>query len=125
MANKLKTRHADNLKDPEKYLVAGPGGATRQTAKGDEGSLTTNQGVVIADSQNTPQPGDRSPSLLFRKKITHFDQVIGHTSAALPLFVKASLSDELDEGVVDLEARSSVGEYIDAPKSQRVWAREA
>jgi catalase len=52
-------------------------------------------------------------------------KVIGHTSAAQPLFVKASLAEDLDEGVIDLDARSSIGEYIEAAKKQRVWARKA
>jgi catalase len=51
-------------------------------------------------------------------------KVIGHTSAA-PLFAKASIADDLDEGVIELDARASVGQYIDAAKQQRVWAREA
>ncbi|WP_312597908.1 catalase HPII [Stutzerimonas nitrititolerans] len=40
-------------------------------------ALTTNQGVKIADNQNTLRAGDRGPSLLedfiMREKITHFD----------------------------------------------------
>ena len=52
-------------------------------------------------------------------------KVIGHTSATQPLFAKASLADDFDEGVIDLDARSSIGEYIEAAKQQRVWAREA
>src|SRR5580700_8889324 len=77
MAKASKPKGFDNLKDPEQYLVAGPGGATHQTAKGAEGSLTTNQGVIVADNQNTLKSGGRGPSLLedfaFREKITHFD----------------------------------------------------
>ena len=64
-------------KDGDTLLVAGPGGATHQTANSAEGSLTTNQGVVVADNQNTLKSGERGPSLLedfhFREKITHFD----------------------------------------------------
>jgi hypothetical protein len=41
------------------------------------------------------------------------------------LFVKASIADDLDEGLIDLDARSSIGQYIEAAKQQRVWAREA
>jgi catalase len=52
-------------------------------------------------------------------------KVIGHSSAAQPLFAKAGLADDLDEGVIDLDARSSIGQYIEAAKLQRVWAREA
>ena len=75
MAKASKPKGFDNLKDPEQYLVADPGGATHQTAEGAEASLTTNQGVIVADNQNTLKSGGRGPSLLedfaFREKITH------------------------------------------------------
>src|SRR5471032_2785281 len=68
-----KSKHP---KATEAVLVAG-GGATHQTAQGSDQSLTTNQGVVVADNQNTLKSGQRGPSLLedfhFREKITHFD----------------------------------------------------
>lgn len=55
----------------------GNGGEPHQTATGDEPRLTTNQGVVVADDQNTLTVGPRGPQLLedfhFREKITHFD----------------------------------------------------
>jgi catalase len=77
MAKTNKTKGFEKLKDPEKYLVAGPGGATHQTAEGAQASLSTNQGVIVADNQNTLKSGGRGPSLLedfaFREKITHFD----------------------------------------------------
>ena len=77
MAKASKIRQSNTVKNQEKHSVAGPGGATHQSAKGDEGSLTTNQGVVISDNQNTLKSGSRGPSLLedfaFREKITHFD----------------------------------------------------
>jgi catalase len=53
-------------------------------------------------------------------------KVIGHTTAAAqPLFAKAGLADDLDEGVIELDDRASVGKYIQAAKRQRVWDREA
>ena len=52
-------------------------------------------------------------------------KVIGHTAAARPLFAKAGLADDLDEGVIELDARASVRQYIEAAKQQRVWDREA
>ena len=52
-------------------------------------------------------------------------KVIGHSSAAQPLFAKAGIADDLDEGVIELSARASVGQYIKAAKQQRVWDREA
>jgi hypothetical protein len=59
MAKTSKTKGFEKLSDPEKYLVAGPGGATHQTADAAQGSLTTNQGVVVADNQNTLKSGGR------------------------------------------------------------------
>jgi catalase len=52
-------------------------------------------------------------------------KVIGHSSSAQPLFGKAAIADDLDEGVIELDARASVGRYIEAAKQQRVWDREA
>ena len=99
MTKASKPKGFDNLKDPEQYLVAGPGGATHQTAEG---------------------PEDRLDS----RRFGHL-KVIGYTAAAQPLFAKASIADDLDEGVIELDARASVGQYIEAAKQQRVWAREA
>jgi catalase len=52
-------------------------------------------------------------------------KVIGHTSAAQPLFAKPSIADDLDEGMIELNGRPGVGRYIEAAKQQRAWAREA
>jgi catalase len=52
-------------------------------------------------------------------------KVIGGTAAAKPLFEKAGIADDLDEGVIELDARASIGRYIEAAKQQRVWDREA
>jgi catalase len=55
----------------------GKGGETHQTAPVPEQNLTTNQGLPIADNQNSLRSGTRGPSLLedliLREKITHFD----------------------------------------------------
>lgn len=59
------------------HLVRGAGGETHQRAEPDRESLTTRQGVVVGDDQNTLRVGDRGPALLedshFREKIFHFD----------------------------------------------------
>jgi hypothetical protein len=77
MAKTSKTKGFEKLKDPEKHHVAGPGGATHHTAGATQGPVTANQGVVVADNQNTLKSGERGPSLLevfvFPEKITHFD----------------------------------------------------
>jgi catalase len=56
---------------------ASSGGETHQQASGDGAVLTTNQGLPIADNQNSLKAGGRGPTLLedfiLREKITHFD----------------------------------------------------
>ena len=63
--------------DAYKNRNPGRGGETHQVAKGDTPVLTTQQGVPVADDQNTLKVGARGPSLLedfhFREKIFHFD----------------------------------------------------
>jgi catalase len=55
----------------------GPGGELHQIAGGDHPPLTTNQGVVVSDDQNSLRSAPRGPTLLedfvLREKITHFD----------------------------------------------------
>jgi catalase len=57
--------------------AVGSGGETHQTANGDQPVLTTQQGVPVADDQNTLRIGPRGPALLedfhFREKLFHFD----------------------------------------------------
>ncbi|MEP6663299.1 MAG: catalase, partial [Verrucomicrobiota bacterium] len=57
--------------------AAGKTAETHQTVNDQAQSLTTNQGVVIADNQNSLKAGSRGPTLLedfvLREKITHFD----------------------------------------------------
>ncbi len=63
-------------KKPSTVATRGNGGETHQNASGDN-SLTTNQGVVVADNQNSLRAGNRGPTLLedfvLREKITAFD----------------------------------------------------
>jgi catalase len=55
----------------------GEGGELHQTASTPDQALTTNQGLPIADDQNSLRIGARGPGLLedfvLREKITHFD----------------------------------------------------
>src|SRR5215470_7498090 len=55
----------------------GHGGETHQVAEGEIPTLTTQQGVPVADDQNSLKIGARGPTLLedfhFREKIFHFD----------------------------------------------------
>ena len=58
-------------------IPAGSGGELHQQAEGPADQLTTNQGVPIADNQNSLKAGARGPVLLqdfiLREKIMHFD----------------------------------------------------
>ena len=49
----------------------------KQRKGGENAALTTNQGLRIADDQNSLRAGQRGPTLLedfiLREKITHFD----------------------------------------------------
>ena len=55
----------------------GTGGELHQVASSPDGWLTTNQGLPVADDQNSLKAGARGPTLLedfhLREKITHFD----------------------------------------------------
>ncbi len=55
----------------------GSGGETHQRAEAGAAVLTTQQGVVVADDQNSLRAGERGPTLLedfhLREKIFHFD----------------------------------------------------
>ena len=75
MATRKKTvasRSARGTKGP----LSG-GGETHQVSMSGEATLTTQQGVPVADDQNTLRVGERGPLLLedshFREKIFHFD----------------------------------------------------
>jgi catalase len=61
----------------ERVDRVGSGGELHQTAHGDVATLTTQQGVPIADDQNSLRIGRRGPTALedfhFREKIFHFD----------------------------------------------------
>ncbi|MGI5310718.1 catalase [Rheinheimera sp. WS51] len=72
-------KHNIDHTDPAKKMstTQGNGGETHQDAGNDHPALTTQQGVVIADNQNSLKAGARGPSLLedfvLREKIHHFD----------------------------------------------------
>jgi catalase len=61
----------------ETQVERGAGGETHQVAGDGRPSLTTQQGVVVGDDQNTLRVGERGPDALedfhFREKIFHFD----------------------------------------------------
>jgi catalase len=65
-----------SLDQSVEYTI-GSGGESHQTAGGTHPQLTTNQGAVIADDENSLKVGPRGPVLLeddiLREKINHFD----------------------------------------------------
>lgn len=62
---------------PPATASVGNGGELHQTATADQPALTTNQGLIVADNQNSLRANPRGPTLLedfiLREKITHFD----------------------------------------------------
>jgi len=58
-------------------VIQGAGGEWHQPAGGTHSTLTTNQGIPVADNQNSLRATPRGPTLLedfvLREKITHFD----------------------------------------------------
>ena len=63
--------------EPNMNIQQGNAGETHQQADNNSTNLTTQQGIVIADNQNSLKAGRRGPALLedfiLREKITHFD----------------------------------------------------
>ena len=66
---------ASPRRDNSVTLQFGRGGDPQQ--HGGEGNLTTNQGIIVSDNQNSLKAGTRGPTLLedfvLREKIFHFD----------------------------------------------------
>src|ERR1044071_1907224 len=61
----------------DQTIARGSGGETHQTANGDTPVLTTQQGIPVADDQNSLKIGARGPTTLedfhLREKLFHFD----------------------------------------------------
>ena len=70
------TNSTSKASEPSPAML-GSGGEVHQQADAPETRLTTNQGVVISDNQNSLKAGARGPVLLqdfiLREKIMHFD----------------------------------------------------
>ena len=71
-ASATKTTTIDDMQ-----VARGQGGELHQTARGRDDELTTQQGTVVSDEQNSLKVGDRGPVVLedqhLREKIFHFD----------------------------------------------------
>jgi catalase len=74
---KQKDDARKTARDADAGVTVGTGGETHQTAGADTPVLTTQQGIPVADDQNSLKAGARGPTLLedfhFREKIFHFD----------------------------------------------------
>ena len=61
----------------DQQVMTGTGGEVHQSAGGDTPVLTTQQGIPVADDQNSLKIGARGPTALedfhFREKLFHFD----------------------------------------------------
>ena len=77
MATKKQPKSRAGDQPGDTRSTTGNGGELHQTAGGEHAALTTNQGVAIADNQNSLRANPRGPTLLedfiLREKITHFD----------------------------------------------------
>ena len=77
MATSNDEGHRQAVQYGDQRVERGHGGETHQIAADGAPRLTTQQGVVVSDDQNTLRSGERGPSALedfpFREKIFHFD----------------------------------------------------
>jgi catalase len=77
MTQKASNGARNSVQLGEQRFIRGEGGETHQISGGEVPPLTTQQGVPVADDQNSLTIGSRGPTLLedfhFREKIFHFD----------------------------------------------------
>jgi catalase len=77
MTQKASNGARNSVEIGEQKVIRGEGGETHQISGGEVPPLTTQQGVPVADDQNSLTIGSRGPTLLedfhFREKIFHFD----------------------------------------------------
>ena len=75
--NEVGNRKREKPSTSDGKLQVPAGGELHQIAGGEHPALTTNQGVPLADNQNSLKASPRGPALLedfiLREKITHFD----------------------------------------------------
>jgi catalase len=77
MAKKSRNGGCESAAYADQTVYRTTAGETHQVAGGERPALTTQQGVPVADDQNSLKAGARGPTLLedfhFREKIFHFD----------------------------------------------------
>ena len=73
----MSSKRKDRVDSKDGDVATGAGGELHQSAGGLHPDLTTNQGLSVADNQNSLKASPRGPTLLedfiLREKITHFD----------------------------------------------------
>jgi catalase len=77
LANKASKNGHKHVQLGDQKIMRGEGGETHQVAGDEVPILTTQQGIPVADDQNSLRIGSRGPTALedfhFREKIFHFD----------------------------------------------------
>jgi catalase len=77
MARDASSGSGKTARPNDQTVLRGQGGETHQTAGGDVPVLTTQQGIPVADDQNSLKIGARGPTALedfhLREKVFHFD----------------------------------------------------
>src|ERR1700752_5179128 len=77
MAGKRQGAKTKDKQFADAAVTLGTGGETHQTAEADVPIFTTQQGIPVADDQNSLKIGARGPTVLedfhLREKIFHFD----------------------------------------------------
>src|SRR5471032_2430450 len=89
-----------------------------------DAKLTTNQGVPIADNQNSLRAGERGPSLLedfiLREKITHFDH---ERIPERVVHARGTAAHGYFESYQDLSAVTRAAPFAQAGKRTPVFVR--
>ena len=77
-------------------LHRGQGGELHLQAGGSHPAMTTDQGIPVADNQNSLRQGPRGPTLLedfiLREKITHFDHERIPSASCTPAAARTATS---------------------------------
>jgi catalase len=81
--------------------------------------------AVIASTGGAAWLAMHAPALDFVRDAHAHCKFVGYTQSSIELFERAGLSDQFDDGYVELTAkRASAQEFIDACASLRCWERE-
>jgi len=80
MSKSNKSKQDNSSAPPYGEAHLADGGELHQVAGGEHPALTTNQGVMLSDNQNSLRANPRGPTLLedfiLREKIFHFDPLL-------------------------------------------------